>query len=418
MIQAIVLLSLFNSFVFAGIQGKGSGAASATTLIGTVPIESGGTETTSHAANGVLVGSGTAAIGATAAMGNGGLVIGAGTSVFPATGTITGNASMTVTLGPGTIAIAVDPSSGTLMGSAFNGANQLLQANSSGLIPNADVDPSSVVKLNASGLVPNSMVDPSSVTKLGSAIDSGELPSDGYASTYVNVTGDTMTGALVVEDTDGGVAFRASTSTIAGTGLHMDAQGDIGIGVAAPATPLEIRFPTALDVKNSICLRVTDGTVDCGVSGANHIVISPKHNTDYPMIKTFSDSGGEIRFYNAGASAFSTIRANSTGMRWGDSANAPDTGVLLQVGGTSTKASTFTVMLDGNVGIGTTNPVGTFDVVGGNGAWSRTFAQLNGISPARVGLMYFCSNCTPAKIVVSTGTSAANFAAADGGAYQ
>lgn len=41
-------------------------------------------------------------------------------------------------------------------------------------------------------------VDKSSMTLLGPTIDAAELPADGYASTYVNVTGDSMTGQLTV----------------------------------------------------------------------------------------------------------------------------------------------------------------------------------------------------------------------------
>ena len=41
-------------------------------------------------------------------------------------------------------------------------------------------------------------IDRSSATLLGPSIDAAELPSDGYAATYVNTTGDTMTGQLTV----------------------------------------------------------------------------------------------------------------------------------------------------------------------------------------------------------------------------
>lgn len=51
-------------------------------------------------------------------------------------------------------------------------------------------------------------------------------------------------------------------------------------------------------------------------------------------------------------------------------------------------------------------------------SWSRTIAQLLAITPSDGGEMYYCSNCSPAKMVVSTGTSAGNFASIDGGAFQ
>jgi hypothetical protein len=50
-------------------------------------------------------------------------------------------------------------------------------------------------------------IDKSSVTLLGPSIEAAELPSDGYASTYVNATGDTMSGSLT----------NTSSMTVAGS---------------------------------------------------------------------------------------------------------------------------------------------------------------------------------------------------------
>jgi hypothetical protein len=50
--------------------------------------------------------------------------------------------------------------------------------------------------------------------------------------------------------------------------------------------------------------------------------------------------------------------------------------------------------------------------------YPRTMAQLLLVSPGAVGEVYFCSNCTPAKMVVSTGTAAGNFSDAVGGTFQ
>lgn len=49
---------------------------------------------------------------------------------------------------------------------------------------------------------------------------------------------------------------------------------------------------------------------------------------------------------------------------------------------------------------------------------NRTRAQLNAITPAVLGETYYCSDCTPKKIVVSTGTGARNFGDAVGGAFK
>ena len=76
------------------------------------------------------------------------------------------------------------------------------------------------------------------------------------------------------------------------------------------------------------------------------------------------------------------------------------------------------IIASGKVGIGTTNPLATLDVVGGIGAYSRTIDQLLAITPGAVGQQYFCNNCSPVKMVVSTGTSAGNFADIMGGTFK
>lgn len=55
---------------------------------------------------------------------------------------------------------------------------------------------------------------------------------------------------------------------------------------------------------------------------------------------------------------------------------------------------------------------------GSVGLYSRTMAQLLAIAPVAVGEQYYCNNCTPAKGVISTGTSAGNFADMAGGQFK
>lgn len=51
--------------------------------------------------------------------------------------------------------------------------------------------------------------------------------------------------------------------------------------------------------------------------------------------------------------------------------------------------------------------------------YSRSEAQLVLITPTAVGQVYYCSDCAVSKgLVVSTGTNAGNFAAADGSAFN
>ena len=49
--------------------------------------------------------------------------------------------------------------------------------------------------------------------------------------------------------------------------------------------------------------------------------------------------------------------------------------------------------------------------------YSRSKAQITAITPTAVGQAYFCNDCSPLKLVVSTGTAAGNFASVDGGTF-
>ena len=61
--------------------------------------------------------------------------------------------------------------------------------------------------------------------------------------------------------------------------------------------------------------------------------------------------------------------------------------------------------------------LGGLTLTGGIGFYSRTIAQLLAITPSAVGQAYYCSDCSPKKAVISTGTSVGNFAAIDGGNF-
>ena len=51
------------------------------------------------------------------------------------------------------------------------------------------------------------------------------------------------------------------------------------------------------------------------------------------------------------------------------------------------------------------------------GLLNQTKVQLRAISPT-LGDVYYCSDCSPKKIVVATGTNAGNFADAVGGVFK
>jgi hypothetical protein len=68
-----------------------------------------------------------------------------------------------------------------------------------------------------------------------------------------------------------------------------------------------------------------------------------------------------------------------------------------------------------------TNVTITGGSVGGTtilGSYNRTIAELRAITPTAKGEVYFCTNCSPPKVVVSTGTAQREFADALGGQFQ
>lgn len=75
------------------------------------------------------------------------------------------------------------------------------------------------------------------------------------------------------------------------------------------------------------------------------------------------------------------------------------------------------VCVDGQSLVGATERKGY--IFGGSCGWtSKTIAQLQVSSPTALGVTFFCSNCSPAKIVIGTGTALSNWSDAVGGAFK
>lgn len=133
----------------------------------------------------------------------------------------------------------------------------------------------------------------------------------------------------------------------------------------------------------------------------------------YVQTLTGNSGGGQFNLF---ISSTSNATSSNTGYIISDSVNSTGDLYFASVnGGAKTAIMTF---LSNNVGIGTTNPQAVLDVGGGTGLYSRTIAQLILIVPTAAGQSYYCSNCSPAKAVISTGTSAGNFADMAGGTFK
>lgn len=124
-----------------------------------------------------------------------------------------------------------------------------------------------------------------------------------------------------------------------------------------------------------------------------------------------------------GTLAASSVLDNGTGVSTTETVSV---GVAVGQTGTLVVKSTTTVTTTPIVNIQDSTGASAFQVLqssatvfgGAARLNSRTLAYLVAYTPIAVGEAYYCNNCSPAKIVVSTGTSASNFADAVGGTFK
>ncbi len=164
--------------------------------------------------------------------------------------------------------------------------------------------------------------------------------------TYVNESGDTMTGALDIQQPDTGDIFNISSST-AGDLMTITNAGNVGIGTTGPSRKL--------DVNGDIRIRGND----IFESGNNNFLTMNYDDTSRMRthrldigrhLDAYKDWGGEGDTLFLGWSTANSVLGYN-GASSGDVANV---GVLV------TQDTAF----KGNVGIGTTNPSYALDVAG------------------------------------------------------
>lgn len=262
------------------------------------------------------------------------------------TASITANtAQFSGSVSGSTFTFTLRSSSVTLLGQSPPASSIAAGSLGSGVIASSlsvnSVSGSNIVNATITG----SDVDTSSFTLLGPSIDASELPADGYASTYVNVSGDTMTGQLTVTSvTVTGAGTRSSFLTVTGTatiagqsvcledGTDCPASGAGGVSVY-PATATA-SFPFGFTVSTITVtgggageIDLTEGTQPSGISGSavlwadsgdHWLKFIPNGTTDYLVVGTSTtitarslpqfDSAGSIR--NASAALLNGTETN------------------------------------------------------------------------------------------------------------
>ncbi|MBU0766512.1 helix-turn-helix domain containing protein [Patescibacteria group bacterium] len=190
---------------------------------------------------------------------------------------------------------------------------------------------------------------------------------------YVNVSGDTMTGALTINDETGADAGLDIVGTMSGTSLQVTGTGSapiiytdqttgrVGIGNATPTTKLQVKG-------NSLTTEVIFSVID---------------SEDVNIFNIATDSNG-----NTEASLYDTGGTRNIALLGGDNLDSWIRNGQLAIGKTSVTAGydldvNGGALFGGNVGIGTTTPAAKLDVKGtmsGQALVVRDTVTLNGVT--------------------------------------
>ncbi len=201
--------------------------------------------------------------------------------------------------------------------------------------------------------------------------------------------------------------------------LSVDCSADrVGIGTASPSEILHV-------LGNPILFQRTDGgdmlfqmrpgdTSSSNFSGFEGLTSA---GAGHGGVQVRNDSN-RIVLYKGGApdsGVEQSIVMTATEGIWNE--NGLATSDFRMLGDTDNNAFFLDASAD-CVAIGNNGCTSGLDMFKGLGLWSQTKASWSTTAPAEAGQIVFCSDCSPAKILLSTGTSAGNWADAVGGDFQ
>lgn len=236
----------------------------------------------------------------------------------------------------------------------------------------------------------------------GEILQTGDSVVSGQAIIKGSATIDSSSGLSVAgcikTDADG-VEFNANCTA-----------GKVGIGTATPGEVLDVSgngvVRGAFTVAGGSITVSGDATFD-GMLFQNDVI---RANSGQNLILDGGGTGGGIRLrYGAGSGVAVFVNGSDGKVGVGNNfASTPqaelDVAGAFQFGSGATRS--------------TGTATGDMYMAGFLRLASKTEAELLAITPAAVGHVYFCSDCAPAKVVVSTGTGAGNFADAIGGEFK
>lgn len=210
----------------------------------------------------------------------------------------------------------------------------------------------------------------------GAASSSTGTHTDGASASFKNVTVETLNSTGTAPSLTATGAVFTGSGTFTGTnGLSVG--GNLGVGTAAPGAKLDVSRTDGVQ----IIARGSGNASSSDVQG--HIQVG-------------GTASGSMRLEYGGLGVSEGYISNSY-----DNGSANDAGLSFRIRTAGTAITAMRAASNGGVSF-----------------YSRSIVQLMAIAPDAVGTQFYCNNCSPTKMVVSTGTAAGNFAAIDGGAFQ
>jgi len=280
------------------------------------------------------------------------------------------------------VTIALAASSVTLQGNTFNGNSQLVQLDSAGKLP---------------------ILDGSALTSVSaSVIADGAVTLPKMAALAAN--------SIIGNNTAGAITPLALTPVQVKTLLSLDNVQN-----------------TALTTWTGSANITTLGTIAAGAwngtAVANAYIAAALTGKTYDGLTLFAAADG---FTATGGTTPRTLTvtgadASVSGINTGDESAA---GIRTKIGAATGSNDGYLAQGDwttfnSKAGTGANTFTGKQTLSGGTlGLYSRLMAELLLMVPATEGELYYCSDCVPKKVVVSTGTAAGNFADAAGGTFQ